>query len=146
VHIEITNDSDQERRVPVELRISGRLADAYEFTVPAGKSITRTLKQFSSQGGEIEAFLDVKDAFPLDNHAYAVLPKPQPVKVRLVTGGNLFLEKALATDDEVELEVISPDKYAETNYSGVTFSGCTRPKRPAATRSSLPNGRRTHRK
>ena len=56
VHLEITNDSEKDRRVPVELRIDGRLADAFEFDLPAGKSLTRTLRQFSAEGGEIEAF------------------------------------------------------------------------------------------
>lgn len=113
VHLEITNQTGKEQRVPVELRIGGRLADAFEFTLPTGKTITRTLRQFSAQGGEIEAVLDVKDAFALDNRAYAVLPKPKPIKVRLVTSGNLFLERALATDDEVELEVLDPAKYSQ---------------------------------
>src|SRR4030095_15519461 len=43
IHLEITNDTEKDRRVPVELRISGSLADAFEFNVPPGKSVTRTL-------------------------------------------------------------------------------------------------------
>src|SRR5439155_10973368 len=41
----------------------------------------------------------------------------KPIKVRLVTSGNLFLERALATDDEVELEVIDPAKYAQDDQA-----------------------------
>ena len=94
----MVNHTEKEQKVPLELRIYNRLADAYEFTIPAGKSVTRTLQQFSAEGGEVEAAIEVKDAFPLDDHAYAALPKPRPIKVRLVTPGNLFLERALAAD------------------------------------------------
>lgn len=131
IHIEITNQSEKEKKVPVELRIGGRLADAYEFAIPAGESITRDLRQFSAQGGEIEVALDTPDAFPLDNRAFATLPKPKPIKVRLVTEANLFLENALRTDDEVELEVVAPKQYAEGNPVEVTiFSGWTPPRTP----------------
>ena len=130
IHIEVANYTDKEQKAPLELRINGRLADAFEFTIPAGKSVTRTLRQFSDTGGEVEAVLDVKDAFPLDNHAYATLPKPSPIKVRLVTPGDVFLERVLATDDEVELQVVAPDKYVEPDSAAVTiFSGW----RPAKT-------------
>lgn len=121
VHLEITNDSEKDRRVPIELRVGGRLADAFEFNVPAGKSITRTLRQFSAQGGEIEAFADVKDSFPLDNHAYAALPRPRPIRVRLVTPENLFLQSALATDEDVEIDVVKPEKFAASNDVAVTI-------------------------
>lgn len=130
VHLELTNDSDRERAVPVELRVNGRLAEAFEFTVPAGQSITRTLRQFSAQGGEIEAVADVKDAFPLDNHAYATLPRPNPIKVRLVTPESVFLERALATDDDVLLETVKPEAWSAPGDAVVTiFSGC----KPAVT-------------
>lgn len=127
IHIEITNDSEKERRVPVELRIGGRLVDAFEFNVPPGKSLTRTLRQFSAQGGEIEAFADVKDNFPLDNHAYAMLRRPQPIRVRLVTPENLFLQSALATDEDVELDVVKPDRFTGSNDVAVTLFHGWRP-------------------
>jgi hypothetical protein len=124
IHIEVVNHTAKEQKAPLELRINGRLADAFEFAIPAGKSVTRTLRQFSDSGGEIEAVLDVKDSFALDNHAYATLPKPAPIKVRLVTPGDVFLERAMATDDEVELQVVAPDKYVEADTAAVTvFSG-----------------------
>jgi hypothetical protein len=132
IHLEITNDSEKDRRVPVELRIGGRLADAFEFDVPPGKSVTRTLRQFSAHGGEIEAFADVPDNFPLDNHAYATLPRPRPIRVRLVTPENPFLQSALATDEDVELEMIKPDKFTELSDHAVTiFSGWRPPRTPA---------------
>jgi hypothetical protein len=132
VLLELTNDSEQERRVPVELRVNGRLADAFEFTVPAGQSLSRTLRQFSNEGGEIEAIADVNDTFPLDNHAFATLPPPRPIRVQLVTEGDVFLEQALATDEDVALEVVRPAKFAESSEAAVTlFDRWRPPKTPA---------------
>ena len=131
VHLELLNDSEQERRVPVELKINGNLVDAFEFAVPAGGSVTRTLRQFSAEGGEIEAFADVPDAFPLDNRAYAMLPQPQRIRVRLVTAENLFLERALATDEDVDLTLVHPEKYTpDGNFAVTVFSGWRPEKTP----------------
>lgn len=65
-----------------------------------------------SGGGTVRASLDVRDDFPTDNTAYAVLPAPRKIAVLLVSPGNLFLEKVLRTDPQVELEVRTPDQYA----------------------------------
>ena len=45
------------------------------------------------------------DALPVDDVAYALLPAPAPLRVGLVTPGNLFLEAALLLDDNVEVVV-----------------------------------------
>ena len=130
VHLELLNDTRQERRVPVELKIGGRLVDAFEFAVHAGGSVTRTLRQFSAEGGEIEAVVDVPDAFALDNRAYATLPRPQPIRVLLVTPENLFLERALATDEDVDLTVVHPERKVEGEFAVTIFSGCSPEKVP----------------
>lgn len=126
-HLELLNDSAEERTIPVELRINGRLAEAFEFRVPAGGTLTRTLRQFSAEGGEIEVVADVKDEFPLDNRAYGVLPPPSPIPVRLVTPQSVFLERALATDDDIQLEVVTPDQPPGTNAAVVTIYAGYRP-------------------
>jgi hypothetical protein len=124
IHLEIANETEQDQRFPVELRINGSLVDAFEFTVSAGQSLTRDLKQYSAQGGEVEVFADFKDPFPLDNRAYGVLPPPRLIKVALVSETDLFLERALATDDGVELFAMKPEAYPGTNQVDVTvFAG-----------------------
>ena len=130
VHLELLNDTPQQRRVPVELKIGGRLVDAFEFAIPAGATVTRTLRQFSAEGGEIEAVVDVADAFALDNRAYATLPPPQPIRVLLVTPENLFLERALATDEDVDLTVAHPEKEVAGEFAVRIYSGCRPVKLP----------------
>ncbi len=131
VHAELANLTPEDRTVPVELRLNGRLTDAFEVRVPAGTTVTRDLRQFSAEGGEVELIADVADDFALDNRGYAVLPAPRPVPVRLVTPGHVFLEQALATDADVALHVVRPEGLATaTNEAAVSlFVGC----RPEAT-------------
>jgi uncharacterized membrane protein len=67
---------------------------------------------FSEQrGGVVKLRLDVSDDLDADNVAYAVIPPPRTLSVLLVSPGNLFLEKVLATDPQVKLEVRKPDAY-----------------------------------
>jgi len=143
---ELSNETDQERRVPFELRIEDELIDANEVTLPPGKRVTRTLTQFSPEGGRVELVIDHPDPFPVDNHAYAVLPELEPIRVLLVTEGNLFLESALATDDALVAQTSSPSDYrpemgAENQV--VIFDQCSPevdPPGPAMFLASLPPG------
>lgn len=124
IHLEMANETGRDVQFPVELRLGGRLADAFEFEIPAGKTVAKDLKQYSAEGGDVEVFADFKDSFPLDNRAYGVLPAPRKIRVALVTENDLFLERALGTDEGVELAVVKPAEYPGTNQSDVTvFAG-----------------------
>lgn len=63
------------------------------------------------RGGVLRLRLDVSDDLVADNTAYAVIPPPRPIAVLLVTPDNLFLEKVLRTDPQVQLEVRKPENY-----------------------------------
>ncbi|MCA9415908.1 MAG: VWA domain-containing protein [Candidatus Omnitrophica bacterium] len=106
VHLEVTNRCEEEKRVPMEFRVNGRLADASELVLPPKEKVVKTLQQFSNEGGEVEVIIDYDDSFPLDNRAFAVLPSVEPIPVLLVTDGNLFLESSLATDEEIDLDIM----------------------------------------
>ncbi|MBI2204079.1 MAG: VWA domain-containing protein [Candidatus Rokubacteria bacterium] len=62
-------------------------------------------------GGTVTARLSVSDDLEADNVAWAVLPPTRKIKVHLVSPGNLFLEKVLKTDPQVEYEVKTPEEY-----------------------------------
>ena len=61
--------------------------------------------------GRLTARLDVADALPLDNIAYALLPSDEPCRVLLVTTGNWFLEKLLAADPTLHFDLLAPDAF-----------------------------------
>lgn len=62
-------------------------------------------------GGTVTARLRIDDDLASDNAAWAILPPPKKVDVLLVSPGNLFLEKVLRTDPQVQLEVLTPEQY-----------------------------------
>jgi uncharacterized membrane protein len=86
-----------------------------EQTVTLEPSVRRSVVlPFShTGGGTIRARARLDDDLPVDNVAYAILPPPRKIKVALVSPGNLFLEKVLRTDPQVDVEVRTPDQYQE---------------------------------
>jgi uncharacterized membrane protein len=59
----------------------------------------------------VVARVKIDDDLDTDNVAYAVLPPPRKIAVLLVSPGNLFLEKVLKTDPQVNLDVRTPEQY-----------------------------------
>jgi hypothetical protein len=115
---EVANDTQKPQTVPYTVSVSGNLIDAGELTLAAGGTQVHSVRQFSQQGGEVELQVEYDDPFPLDNRAHAVLPAPERIPALLVTDGNLFLESALVTDDEIALETVAPSAYAPEKLQG----------------------------
>ncbi len=84
-----------------------------EKSVTLEPSVRRSVVvPFSHQGGgTIIARLGIDDDLDADNIAYAVLPPPRKINVMLVSPGNLFLEKVLRTDPEVNVDIRTPEQY-----------------------------------
>ena len=93
------------------------------YTLGPGESKSEIFGNFTFEGGQLKAVLDVADALHTDNVAYAALPKREHIPVLLVTEENPFLEKALSVDENLSLSVTTPENYdAEaTGYDVVIF-------------------------
>jgi von Willebrand factor type A domain/Aerotolerance regulator N-terminal len=66
------------------------------------------------------------DAFPLDDRAFALLPRRSKQKVLLVSEGNLYLEGALLLERNVEIHRLQPTQYsaaAAAKVDAVIFDG-----------------------
>jgi hypothetical protein len=115
--IELHNFSSKPASANLELRYDDKLLDVKPVTLAAGEKATQIFPSVprprTSARGWLTAHLDIKDALALDNTARAVLPPPRPVRVLLVTNGNVFLEKALTADPGVSFELISPDAWSD---------------------------------
>lgn len=85
------------QRYAVELWREGQLVDVQEVEVAPRSEGSLLFQQISASDRPegLRVRLDTQDALPTDDNAYAVLPPIRPLRVLLVTKGNLFLETAL---------------------------------------------------
>src|SRR5262249_30617882 len=98
--------------------------------------VQRRYPNLAGEGTRLSArLLDAKDALPLDDVAYALLPAKKKLKVQLVTGGDLFLEGALLLDENLDVTKIAPGSYgaaATAKFDAVILDGFT-PETPPQT-------------
>ena len=107
----VVNTSEEEKKCSVELYFNEGLFDVRPYTLAPGEKKSEIFSNFTFEGGELKAVLDITDVLPTDNVAYATLPKRERLSVLLVTNENLFLEKALSVDDKLNLSVMTPEEY-----------------------------------
>ena len=109
--LRVVNASETEKRFNVELYFNDNLFDVRPYNLAPGESKSEIFSNFAFEGGKLKAVLDVQDALPTDNTAYATLPKRDLIPVLLVTAENPFLQKALAVDEQIKLTVLTPTEY-----------------------------------
>jgi hypothetical protein len=119
----VKNTSQAEKRFNVELYFDDAIFDVRPYVLPPGESKSEIFGSFTFEGGKLKAVLDIEDALPSDNTAYAALPERQKIPVLLVTSGNPFFENALAVDESIDVTVIPPQDYAPDvkDYQVVIF-------------------------
>lgn len=107
VLLNVTNFSDTDKKCRVELTLGKELVDVLPLELKPGETVSRFVDHTSATGGELQAKLDVSDSLTTDNHALAELPERKPVRVQLVTKGNLFLKGVLESIPLVDLQITS---------------------------------------
>ena len=107
----VINASTGEKSFNVELYLNDALLDVRPYTLAPGESKSELFTNFTMEGGRLKAVLDVEDALPTDNVAYAALPMRQQIPVLLVTPNNPFLQNALSVDEKLDLTVVAPNQY-----------------------------------
>ena len=119
----VVNASEEEKKCNVELYFNEDLFDVRPYTLAPGESKSEIFGNFTFEGGQLKAVLDVADALRTDNVAYAALPTREHIPVLLVTEENPFLEKALSVDENLNLSITTPEHYDPnaTGYHVVIF-------------------------
>ncbi len=130
--VQVTNFTDEPRKVVVELQLGGELLDAQSLEVPAGEARGVSFPLADAPAGKLEARLgpestsDAADVLAVDNRAYAPLNDLRPGRVLLVTPGNFVLEAALATGRAgrvVDVATASPEVLEQKNYQEEAEAG-----------------------
>jgi Ca-activated chloride channel family protein len=117
------------RRVVIETSFGGvddfQLFNVYDLQLLAGQDQTVTA-ELSSEVRMARARLEGGDELPLDDRAWAVQASSDPIPVRLVTPGNVFLATALGLMPRVQVTAylsnttVFTDTAAFTILDGVT--------------------------
>ena len=107
----VGNFSGERRTLSLRLTLDDEVLAERTLTLDPQVRRAITVPFSEQRGGVLKLKLDVSDDLDADNTAYAVMPPPRQISVLLVSPGNLFLEKVLKTDPQVEVEVRKPDAY-----------------------------------
>jgi hypothetical protein len=148
VFVEVENFGRQPQRRSLSLYADGELVDVRPVSLAPGQRL-RLLPKLGSSGRRLEARLGPPasdrpaagaaasagtDRFALDDRAHALLPERRRVKLLLVSRGNLFLEGALFSNDNLWIDEtrkyarISPAEWKPElarQYDVVVFDGVT---------------------
>jgi len=137
VFFEARNFGRTPLKTNLELRYDDRLLDVKPLTIEPGGTQTLVFpsvpRPLANARGHFTATLDGKDALPLDNIARVWLPPPRPVRVLLISTGNVFLEKALSADPGVSYELLAPEAWTDAlgaKFDVVLFDGFLPPTPP----------------
>lgn len=138
IFLEVVNYRDKPAEADLQILVDGQVADLQRISLKAGEKARYTCDpeegkgsggakrkpwcQLAASGELLEARLQTPgataenpaalDAFPVDDRAYALLPKQRKQHILLVTRGNLYLEGALLLDDNLEVVKVRPDAYS----------------------------------
>ncbi|MBR1866553.1 MAG: VWA domain-containing protein [Lachnospiraceae bacterium] len=129
----ITNYGEREVSQDVSLYVNGEIADIQPVTIdPQESAIVYFGKQRIATDGSavLKAELSEKDSLTEDNSQSIVVTADTQKKILLLSEGNVFLEKALALDDSVEVyksEDSGVLKQKEDSYDLYVLDGISLP-------------------
>lgn len=133
-YIELQNFSEKAATRRLVLYNGDSEIDVQEIHLGPGE---RSAKIYKDLGGgddsvlraSIETLTEAEgDAFPLDDEAWALIPKTARQKILLVSEDNLYLEGALLVMDNLDIDKITPSEYTRMfkadefgNYDAVVY-------------------------
>jgi hypothetical protein len=132
VFVATENFSPSPRTFTVEVSCEGRLLDAREQTLSAGRKGAEVFKIPAATTGLVTAKLDLSDDLPADNSASCFLVAPRRASVLLITRGDLFLERALVLDPSLEVVKAASPPAASRSYDLVVVEGLPAARLPSA--------------
>lgn len=99
----IANFSGSDASVPVSLSVDGRVFDARNVNIKAGETANIYWNSIPINAQLLQCSIDTKDLLDADNTAYDAVNPSNNIRVMLVTGKNVFLEKVLSLINGIEL-------------------------------------------
>ncbi|MEE9181072.1 MAG: VWA domain-containing protein [candidate division NC10 bacterium] len=111
--IGMINSAPKTMTFPLVLSIEGKRLHTEQVTLPARTRRGLVIPVLHRGGGVLEARLKLADDLEIDNRASAIIPPLRTLRVLLVSEGNLFLEKALKADPQIEVTSVEPEAFPQ---------------------------------
>jgi hypothetical protein len=113
---------DREIEANLELHADGRLVETKKIVLPPQGIVQEFYPSQAVSGERLEARvrvtnMDARDVFPLDDSAFALLPKVSLTEVLLVTDSNLYLEGTLLLNSNIKLSTVAPAEYDPAKHT-----------------------------
>ena len=113
VFVAVGNPSGSAVSRRLEVYADGSLVDARELGIAAASRSEALISNVPPATVLLEARLAGSDALTVDDRAFALVGRDEPVRALLVSDGNTYLEHALALLPRLELYAVGPEGYEE---------------------------------
>lgn len=126
----VTNYSDEDVKFDLSLYVDNKLSDVKEISLPPRESNNIYWQGIHPNVGIITVEADIDDSLKEDNIRYHVVNSNPIKKALLMTKGNVFLEKAISLNNNVELYKINEASENIEGYDLYIFDGMAPEKLP----------------
>lgn len=121
--IDVTNYSKETQKTRVEFTLGEDLVDVIPLELEPGQTMSRVVDYTSRAGGQFTAELNTEDGLMADNQAVAVLPELAPIRILMISTGNVFLQSVLESVPLVQLEIKDSVPEPLGNWDVLVFDG-----------------------
>jgi hypothetical protein len=125
IYTSVANFSTNVEQTDLELLFDNQVVDSKPLVIKPGETSPQVFTAAQERDGVFTVRIDAKDDLAADNQASIVSLLPAPVKVKLVTRGNRFLEKALHSAANVDLTVDADNTDAAGDFDLVVLDDVT---------------------
>ena len=125
VMVEVFQNGLEPSMLPISLYVDDLLFDAKQIQVEKDQTAKVFFDGIPFDVKEIKAQVDEEDYLVKDNMAFTIVTNTQKRKVALVTTSNIFLEKIIKLNPNLDLHLVEPkDKNALDGYDLYIYDSC----------------------
>jgi hypothetical protein len=125
IYTSVANFSTNEEQTDLELLFDNQPVESRALVLKPGETSPQVFTAAQERDGVFTVRIDAKDDLAADNQASIVSLLPAPVKVKLVSRGNRFLEKALHAAANVDLTVAGQNSDGAEEFDLVVLDDVT---------------------
>lgn len=127
----VTNYSNEDLSFDLSLYVDDSLYDVKEVSILPGESSSFYWQNIDPSARTLRAEIDIDDSLTVDNIRHHIINTNSVKKALLVTKGNVFLEKAVSLNNNIELYKTNEISENISGYELYIFDGLVPDKLPA---------------